>query len=303
LHEDSDYYENKAILKKVEIKEKDVDVEEEKEREDDDEEEEETIEINEIRKIKLSNIYFSYFPENEYFPPALDINGKITFKGGKHYAIVGQNRSGKSTLCKLLTKLYQPQYGTITVNGINYDKISRISLRKRISYVSQQPFLFPGTIRDNIKVGNPNATEEEIFEAAQAAGVFAYGFEDNKVEENPASSSLGMRRSLSMIDMRLKNFNGADDENNSDDEDENKKSKFKKIFQLIWEAETDYYGTKNIKQMKKRNNNKKRKRRGKILLRLLHLRVFFLIPQRILHCVPQIDCTLPRILVTKINKI
>jgi ABC-type multidrug transport system fused ATPase/permease subunit len=61
---------------------------------------------------------------------------------------------------KLLVKLHKPLAGTISLNGVNYDKIPRHILRQNIAYVSQRPFLFDGTIRQNILIGNPHADEE-----------------------------------------------------------------------------------------------------------------------------------------------
>jgi len=111
--------------------------------------------------------------------PVLDLQGEMVIYPGKRYALIGQNRSGKSTLNHLLCKLYTPSDGEILMNGIPYSEISRSSIRRMISYVSQRPFIFPGTIMDNIRVGNPSATEEQILEAADAAGVFAFADDDN----------------------------------------------------------------------------------------------------------------------------
>ncbi|KYR00105.1 putative non-transporter ABC protein [Tieghemostelium lacteum] len=129
-------------------------------------------------ELKISNVKFSY--ENNggalLGPPplVLDLQSEMVIHPGKIYALIGQNRSGKSTLNHILCKLYSPTEGQITMNGIPYSEISRSSIRRMISYVSQRPFIFPGTILDNIRVGNPDATEEEVLAAADAAGVFAF---------------------------------------------------------------------------------------------------------------------------------
>jgi len=107
-------------------------------------------------------------------PPALDLQAEMVIEPGRRYALIGQNRAGKSTLNNILVKLYSPDSGTITLDGVPYSEISRTSLRSFITYVSQRPFIFPGTIRDNILVGNPDASEEEVEAAAEAAGVFAF---------------------------------------------------------------------------------------------------------------------------------
>ena len=102
----------------------------------------------------------------------------LVFKPGQIYGIVGANEAGKSmrsleirsiaqvltesagTLGKLLVKLHKPQSGSISLNGVSYEKIPRHILRQNIAYISQRPFLFDGTIRQNILVGNPRADEE-----------------------------------------------------------------------------------------------------------------------------------------------
>ncbi|KAF2069864.1 hypothetical protein CYY_008817 [Polysphondylium violaceum] len=132
-------------------------------------------------ELKVSNLKFSYENKFSAFPslPVLDLQGEMVIYPGKRYALIGQNRSGKSTLNHLLCKLYTPSDGEISMNGIPYSEISRSSIRRMISYVSQRPFIFPGTIMDNIRVGNPSATEEQVLEAADAAGVFAFADDDN----------------------------------------------------------------------------------------------------------------------------
>ena len=83
--------------------------------------------------------------------------------------------AGKSTLAHIIYKLYALQEGEILLNSIPYEHIGREALRDMISYASQNLFIFPGTIRDNIKVGNPDASDEEVLQAALCAGVLAIG--------------------------------------------------------------------------------------------------------------------------------
>lgn len=116
-------------------------------------------------------------------PNALDMHGEMVIERGKVYALVGQNRSGKSTLTNIICKLFPAKNGTILYNDIpyalvfplvrsgsnylyvpqwcSYESIARMALRDLISYVTQKPFIFPGTIRDNIMIGKPNATHAE----------------------------------------------------------------------------------------------------------------------------------------------
>lgn len=121
--------------------------------------------------------------------PALGFSGEIRIVPGRSYAIIGQNRSGKSTLTHLICKLYAYQGGSMAVNGTPYEIIPRVALRRLVAYVAQRPFIFPGTIRDNIMVGNPAATEAEVIAAAEAAGVFAFALGDESVVSNSSPSS------------------------------------------------------------------------------------------------------------------
>lgn len=86
---------------------------------------------------------------------------EITIERGKIYGIVGQNRAGKSTLLQLLCKLFQPQEMDVLLDDTDFGAIPRTAVRRMISYVPQRPFIFPGTIEQNIRVGNPAATNEE----------------------------------------------------------------------------------------------------------------------------------------------
>lgn len=144
------------------------------------------IELKEFKELRIRDIRFSYSPE---LPPALDLTGQeILFLPGKKYALIGQNKAGKSTLTKIICKLYTPNEGYIALNGIPYERIPRVYLRNLISYIPQRPFIFPGTIRENILVGNPDATEEEVLAAAEAAGVFAFLANDLMSPRTPLRS-------------------------------------------------------------------------------------------------------------------
>eukprot|EP00762_Andalucia_godoyi_P007366 ANDGO_01580.mRNA.1 ABC transporter H family member 4 len=117
---------------------------------------------------------------------ALDLEDSpdIVFAPGICYGVIGQNRSGKSTLMHLLTKITTCQVGSLLINNIPYDQVSRIAIRSMIAYVPQRPFLFQGTIADNIRMGNEHATEDELLDAAERAGIFAYA-------ENSARPGVG----------------------------------------------------------------------------------------------------------------
>lgn len=128
--------------------------------------------VRPFESLRVARVQFRYA---DNLPLALDFQGELVIRPGKKYALVGQNRSGKSTLTNILCKLYRPDNGELYVNSTPYSQIARVHLRRLIAYVSQRPFIFPGTIRENILVGNPEATDEQVVEAALRAGVFAFG--------------------------------------------------------------------------------------------------------------------------------
>jgi ABC-type multidrug transport system fused ATPase/permease subunit len=120
---------------------------------------------------------------------ALDLDGEnpIIFQKGKSYALVGQNRSGKSTLVKIICKLVNMSdknaHGDITLNGQPFHEVPRIAWRNCISYVAQRPYIFPGTVMENIRCGNLNATDDEVSEAAAMAGLFSCSVKEEKVSD------------------------------------------------------------------------------------------------------------------------
>ncbi|MFC5455594.1 ABC transporter ATP-binding protein [Prosthecobacter fluviatilis] len=95
----------------------------------------------------------------------------ISLKAARHQtiAIVGATGSGKSTLFQLLTRFYDPQGGTITLDGIPLPKLSKRFLRATLAYVTQEAFLFAGTVRDNLLLGKPSATDDELWAALRDA--------------------------------------------------------------------------------------------------------------------------------------
>ncbi|MFW9942472.1 MAG: ABC transporter ATP-binding protein, partial [Candidatus Thorarchaeota archaeon] len=94
-------------------------------------------------------------------------------------ALVGPTGCGKSTLAKLILSLYEPQEGSILLDGVDIKNYPLEALRKHIGYIEQEVYLYPRTIKENIKFGKPDATEEEIFKAAELAQV------DDFVKERP----------------------------------------------------------------------------------------------------------------------
>lgn len=149
-------------------------------------------------EVRFRNVCFSYVPG---VPVLKDLS--FTAAAGKTTAIVGASGAGKSTLVALLQRFYDVDSGTITIDGQNVAEITKRSLRQSIAYVSQQPYLFEGTIRDNIRYGCPSASDAEIEQAARLAEADEFirqqplGYE-TPVGENGATLSGGQRQRLSI---------------------------------------------------------------------------------------------------------
>jgi ATP-binding cassette subfamily B protein len=129
---------------------------------------------------------------------------------GQTLALVGSSGSGKSTIMNLVVRFWDPQAGKILIDEQDIGQVARRSLRDAIAYVSQDVFLFSGTIRDNIAMGRPNATEAEIFAAARAAFAhdFIVGFPqgyDSPVGEHGVQISGGQRARIAIARAFLKN--------------------------------------------------------------------------------------------------
>ncbi len=117
--------------------------------------------------IQLKDLSFSYKGQN--FETLKNIN--LTIKEGEKVAILGKIGSGKSTLAKLIQNLYVPSKGSILIDQTDVRQIDPVDLRKVIGVVPQEPFLFMGTIKDNITISEPFATDEEVLRASKIAGV------------------------------------------------------------------------------------------------------------------------------------
>ena len=119
--------------------------------------------INKTPRIEFNNIYYSY----SHNLVLQNISFSLPYK--KKLAIVGENGSGKTTIANLIMRNIDPNSGKILVNGQNARHLNSSELLNLVSYVPQSGFIFSGTIEENIRIGKPTATREEIHEAAQKA--------------------------------------------------------------------------------------------------------------------------------------
>ena len=137
-------------------------------------------------------------------------NVSFVAEAGKTTAIVGASGAGKSTLVSLLERFYDVGEGAILVDGQDIAGVTKSSLRRQMAFVSQQPYLFEGTIRDNIRYGRPDATDEEVDEAAIQASADEFirqqpqGY-DTSVGENGSTLSGGQRQRLSIARAIVRN--------------------------------------------------------------------------------------------------
>ena len=153
--------------------------------------------------VKLENVDFSYTPDRRLIE-----NLNLDVKEGQRIAVVGPTGCGKTTLINLLMRFYDVNGGTISVDGKNIKSVTRHSLRKSYGMVLQDTWLKAGTIRENITMGKPDATDEEITAAAKAAHSYGFirrmpdGF-DTVIGEDGGSLSQGQKQLLCITRLML----------------------------------------------------------------------------------------------------
>jgi ATP-binding cassette subfamily B protein len=167
---------------------------------------EDSIELNSVKgMVTFENVSFKY-DEGVHVLKGIDLK----LEPGETIALVGPSGGGKSTLCSLIPRFYEVTDGSIKIDNIDIRDIKLESLRKNIGIVQQDVYLFAGTIMENIRYGKPDASDEEVIEAAKRANAheFIMGFEkgyDTYVGERGVKLSGGQKQRISIARAFLKN--------------------------------------------------------------------------------------------------
>lgn len=156
-------------------------------------------------RISIENVCFTYDDKTS----VLD-NINLEINEGETVAIVGPSGGGKSTLCQLIPRFYDVDAGSVKLDGTDVRNISKETLRKNIGIVQQDVFLFPGTVMENIRYGRPEASDEEVYEAARKAEIYddiinMPGSFDSYVGERGVLLSGGQKQRISIARIFLKN--------------------------------------------------------------------------------------------------
>ena len=156
-------------------------------------------------KIDYNHVSFNY---GNGIPVLSNVDLHIA--AGQCLAVVGPSGGGKTTLCQLLPRFYDVCEGSVTVDGIDVRHVTQASLRRNIGVIQQDVFMFAGTIRENIRYGRPDATDEEIVEAAVRAQIHSEIMEmpdgyDSYIGERGVMLSGGQKQRISIARVFLKN--------------------------------------------------------------------------------------------------
>jgi ATP-binding cassette subfamily B protein len=163
------------------------------------------VDIKTIDNVVFDDVTFGYDPK---IPVVKNVS--FTLDANKKLAIVGQTGAGKSTIINLLARFYDPLSGRIVVNGYDIKDVSILSLRGHMKIVLQDSFLFPMSIKDNIRFGKPEASDGEVVEAAKAVGAHEFimklsGGYNYVIQEGSSNISIGQRQLISFARTLLMN--------------------------------------------------------------------------------------------------
>jgi len=156
-------------------------------------------------KVEFRHVTFGYEPEQKILD---DIS--FTAKEGENYAIVGPTGAGKTTIVNLISRFYNLDAGNIFIDGVDISKVTLHSLRTQMGIMMQDSFIFSGTIMDNIRYGNQNATNEEVIRAAKTVCAHDFIMEmehgyETEVNERGSRLSAGQRQLISFARALLAN--------------------------------------------------------------------------------------------------
>ena len=159
-----------------------------------------------IGNVRFENVSFHYSDD-----PTLVLDGiDLDVRAGETVALVGETGAGKTTIVKLLTRFHDPTSGCVLVDGVDLRAVTQTSLRKQMGMVLQDPFLFNGSVKENILFGRLDASDDEVIAAAKAVGAHEFiirlknGY-DTSVEEGGATLSVGQRQLISFARALLAN--------------------------------------------------------------------------------------------------
>ncbi len=164
------------------------------------------IDLQDVKgEITFKNVIYGYEADR-------DVLNDVSFKieKGKKFALVGPSGGGKTTICHLLPRFYKNENGSILIDGQDINEVTVKSLRQNIGIVQQDIYLFNASMRDNILYGRPDATEQEVVEAAKRANIHDYimslpnGY-DTEIGERGVRLSGGQKQRLSIARVFLKN--------------------------------------------------------------------------------------------------
>ena len=163
------------------------------------------VDTETIEDVRFENVTFGYDPK---IPVVKDVS--FTLEESKKLAIVGPTGAGKSTIINLLARFYDPLDGRIVVNGYDVKNVRIASLRKHMGIVLQDSFLFPMSVKDNIRFGRPEASDDEVVEAAKIVGAHEFimklpGGYDYIIQEGSSNISIGQRQLISFARTLLMN--------------------------------------------------------------------------------------------------